>query len=461
VRLQHRAGAVRAVFDDPNLLSCTGLEPVMRLAEQAGLHDLIDEALALPGSTGSNPSGKVAAIIAGMLAGADSIDDCNLIRHGGMRSLFTGVYAPSTLGSFLRTFTHGHALQLHAAARNLLVALADRVDLLPGIGQLCFIDIDSMLRRVYGKQKQGAGFGHAKVGGYDVRLRGLSPLLVTLTTPRAAPVIAAARLRAGNAASVRGATSLLTQAIGTARTVGATGEVIVRGDSAFYTKKIITACRRHHVRFSVTTRIDAKIRTAIAGIDETTWIGIKYPNAVWDDEEHRWISEAQIAETTYTAFEGTRHAVTARLIVRRVPRQADTTGQGELFAIYRYHAVFTDSPFVLVEAESQHRQHAVIEQINADLIDGPLAHLPSGRFAANSAWLTCAAMVHNLTRAAGALAAPHYATARGATIRRELIHIAARIAHRARGIVFHLPEHWPWRNAYTSLFTTAHAPPAA
>jgi hypothetical protein len=461
VRLQHRASAVGAVFDDPNLLSCAGLEPVMRLAEQAGLHKLVDQALALPGSTGSNPSGKVAAIIAGMLAGADSIDDLNLIRHGGMRSLFTGVYAPSTLGSFLRTFTHGHALQLHAAARSLLVALADRVDLLPGADQLCFIDIDSMLRRVYGKQKQGAGFGHAKIGGYDVRLRGLSPLLVTLTTPTAAPVIATTRLRAGNAASVRGAASMVAQAIGTARAIGATGEVVVRGDSAFYTKKIITTCRRHHVRFSVTTRIDTKIRKVIAGIDEAAWIGIRYPNAVWDAEEQRWISEAQIAETVYTAFEGTHHAITARLIVRRVPRQADTNGQGELFTTHRYHTVFTDSPFVLVEAEAQHRQHAVIEQTNADLIDGPLAHLPSGRFAANSAWLTCAAMVHNLTRAAGCLAAPHYATARAATLRRELIHIAARIAHRARGIVLHLPTAWPWQHAYTSLFTTAHAPPAA
>jgi hypothetical protein len=273
-------------------------------------------------------------------------------------------------------------------------------------------------------------------------------------------VIAGARLRAGNAGSARGAASLVTQAITTARAAGATGEIILRGDSAFYTKKVVWACRRQRVRFSVATRMDAKIQRAIAGIPDTAWIDIKYPHAVWEPDAQRWISDAQIAETEYTAFEGTRHAITARLIVRRVKRLTDG-GQGELFATYRYHAVFTDSPFVLVEAEAQHRQHAVIEQVNADLINGPLAHLPSGHFHANAAWLVCAAMMLNLARAAGRLAAPHYATARTATIRDELITIAGRLAHRARGIVIHLPEAWPWQRAFTNLFTTVHAPPAA
>jgi Transposase DDE domain group 1 len=233
-------------------------------------------------------------------------------------------------------------------------------------------------------------------------------------------------------------------------------------DSAFYAKKVIWACRRHGARFSVTTRIDAKIRTTCEGIAEDTWIDIKYPQAIWDEDEQRWISDAQIAETVYTAFEGTRHAITARLIVRRIKHldpQA-SPGQDELFPQYRYFAVFTDSPFVLEQAEAQHRGHAIIEQVNADLIDGPLAHLPSGHFCANSAWLACAAIAHNLTRAAGHLAAPHYAKARAATIRREIINVAARLAHRARTIHLHLPEHWPWQNAFTHLFTAVHAPPA-
>jgi len=462
MRLRHDAPVTRASFDDPNLVSCAGLEPVMRLAQACDLPGIVAEKVDLGTSVGSNPAGKICAIVAGMVAGADSIDDMNVIRHGGMGSMFAGVYAPSTLGSFLREFSYGHARQLESAGRQTLVALAGATPLLAGADQITFVDVDSMLRRCYGKKKQGVAFGHAKVGGYDVRLRGYNPLIATLSTLQTAPVVAATRLRAGNAGSARGAASLVAEAIGTAKACGATGLIVMRADSAFYTKKVVWACRRGGVYFSVTTRIDAKIRAACQAIGEDRWVDIKYPQAIWDADEQRWISDAQIAETSYTAFEGTRWQITARLIVRRIKRadpQADR-GQGELFTCWRYFAVFTDSPFVLEQAESQHRGHAVIEQVNADLIDGPLAHLPSGRFSANSAWLTCAAIAHNLLRAAGHLAAPHYATARAATIRRELIHVAARLAHRARTIHLHLPQRWPWQNAFTHLFTAVRASPA-
>jgi len=380
VRLLHGTPVVRATFDDPNLVSSAGLVPVMRLAESADLRGLVRDKVRLPTSIGSNPAGKVSTIVAGMVAGADCIDDLDVVRHGGMSTLFGGVYAPSTLGSFLREFTHGHVQQLLAASRQFLVELVRRTPrLLRGIDQLCFIDVDSMLRRMYGKKKQGVAFGHTKVGGYNVLLRGYNPLLATICTPDAAPVIASSRLRAGNAGSARGAASMVAEAIGTAKACGATGEIIVRVDSAFYAKKVIWACRRNKVRFSVTARMDRKIRAAAESIPADRWIGIRYPQAVWDDQEQRFISDAEIAEITYTAFAGTRHAITARLIVRRIkrldPKQA--TGQGELFTTYRYHAVFTDSPFVLVQAESHHRCHAVIEQVNADLINGPLAHIPS------------------------------------------------------------------------------------
>ena len=415
----------------------------------------------MPGDKGSNPAGKVATIVAGMLAGADSIDDLNIARHGGMRSLFTSVYAPSTLGSFFRTFTHGHVRQLQAAARDTLVGLAGRAPLLAGAEVLTFVDIDSMLRRVYGKRKQGIGLGHAKVGGYNVWLRGYNPLIATLSTPLSAPVIAATRLRSGNAGSARGAASMISEAITTARSCGATGEIVVRADSAFYAKAVIDACRRRDVRFSVTTRIDAKIRAACDGIGDDQWTCIKYPQAIFDEDTGRWISDAQIAETTYTAFAGTRHEVNARLIVRRIRRDDPTQipGQEQLVATYRYHAVFTNSPFTLVQAESQHRGHAIIEQANADLIAGPWAHLPSGQFSANDAWLTCAAIAHNLTRAAGHLAAGPYAAARPPTIRTRIINVAARIAHRARTIHLHLPEHWPWQTAFDNLFTAVKTTP--
>lgn len=179
MRLRDRAPVVRTSFDDPNLVSCVGLVPVMRLARDVGLQDAVAARVHIPGDKGANPGGKVATIVAGMVAGADSIDELNLARHGGMPSLFTSVYAPSTLGEFVRELTHGHGRQLEAAGREVLVDLARRTPLLDGVQTLGFVDIDSMLRRVYGKKKQGAGFGHAKVGGYNVWLRGYNPLIAT------------------------------------------------------------------------------------------------------------------------------------------------------------------------------------------------------------------------------------------------------------------------------------------
>src|SRR3954468_23433166 len=190
MRLLHSAARTSATFDAENVVSLAGLVPVMRLAQEAGLPDLVGERVRLGTSIGTNPAGKIAAIAAGMVAGADSIDDLDLLRHGGMGRLFGAVYAPSTLGSFLRFFTWGHSLQLEAAARDLLAALAARTPLLPGAGQLTYLDVDSLLRRVYGPAKQGAAFGHAKVGGYHVRLRGLSPRVAAISTPQAAPVVA-------------------------------------------------------------------------------------------------------------------------------------------------------------------------------------------------------------------------------------------------------------------------------
>jgi hypothetical protein len=460
VQLSHAPRSVDVRFDDVNLVSCAGLVPVMRLAEHVDLAGLVEKRVRPDLSTGANPGGKAAAIVAGMAAGADSIDDLDLLRHGGMGKLFTGVYAPSTLGSFLRFFTWGHSLQLEAAARDLLTALAAATPLLPGAQQVTYVDVDSLLRRVYGHAKQGAAFGHAKAGGYNVMLRGLSPLVATVSTPLAAPVIAATRLRGGNAASARAAASFVRQAIATARNAGASGTILVRADSAFGNGPFVSACRAAGARFSVTLASNPKLAAAIAGIDEQSWTPVRYPNAVFDDITGLWISDAQVAETTYTAFEASRHKVTARLIVRRVrERNPAPPGQEELFPLWRHHAFLTDNDEPTVDADLTHRGHASVEQVFADLIDGPLAHLPSGRFAANAAWLTLAAMTHNLTRAAGVLAGGTFAKARAATLRRKLITIPARIAHRARRLILHLPAAWPWQDAWQQLFTTAHAPP--
>jgi hypothetical protein len=462
VRLLHKWSRAAVRFDDENLVSCAGLVPVMSLAERSGLSGLVDEHVLINdppiASTGANPAGKIASIIAGMVAGADSIDDLDVVRHGGMRRLFGGVYAPSTLGSFLRAFTYGHTRQLAAVARRLLVDLAGRTPILAGATEMTYVDIDSLLRRVYGKRKQGASFGHAKVGGYSVRLRGLSPLVATISTPIAAPVVAAMRLRKGSAGSGRGAASLLAEALATARAAGAAGSVLVRADSAYYAGAVISTARRAEARFSVTVSMNSSIRTAIATIAEDAWVPVRYPEAVEDPDTGELISDAEVAEITYTAFAGTKHAVTARLVVRRVKDKNSTDG---LFPVWRHHAFLTDTTLSTVDADLAHRQHAIIEQVFADLIDGPLAHLPSGQFAANAAWVICASITHNLLRAAGSLASRFHAKARGATLRRHLIAIPARLACPQGQPVLHLPEHWPWEHALTGLHTATTGPPAA
>ena len=465
MRLLHSAGRTSAAFDDEDVVSLAGLVPVMRLAQEAGLPDLVADRVRLGTSIGCNPAGKIGAIVAGMVAGADSIDDLDVLRHGGMGRLFGQVYAPSTLGSFLREFTFGHVRQLDAAARSLLVSLAAACPrLLDNAASWTYVDVDSLLRRTYGKAKQGAGFGHAKVGGYPVLLRGLSPLVATVSTDTAAPVVAATRLRGGTAGSARGAASLVAQALGTAREMGAGtgpapgGTVLLRGDSAFYTGAVVSAARRAGARFSITVSMNAAVRRAIAGIDETAWVPIRYPNAVFDDEAGVWISQAEVAETSYTAFAGTRHEITRRLVTRRVRREPPP-GQDELLPAYRYHAFCTDTALSTIDADLTHRAHAVIEQVFADLIDGPLAHLPSGRFAANGAWLTCAAMAHNLLRAAAALTSRTHARARGSTLRRRFIHVAAVVVRHARGVRLRLPRHWRWAGWWMRLFHETHSPP--
>jgi hypothetical protein len=283
-------------------------------------------------------------------------------------------------------------------------------------------------------------------------------LIGTLSTPTSAPVIAATRLRKGSTNSVRGAASLVAATLATARRCGATGLVVVRADSAFYTADVVAAVRRAGARFSITARQTSSVKAAIARIAEEAWIPIRYPNAIFDAQAGRWVSDAEVAEIDHTAFasRGTAKQVTARLIVRRVKLLLPAGDQQPaLVEGYRYHAVFTDSALTMLQAESCHRGHAIVEQVIADLKNGPLAHLPSGRFAANAAWLACAAMAHNLSRAAGVLASRFHALARPATIRDQLINIPARIASSGRRLTLHLPTNWPWEHPWQGLAEAA------
>jgi hypothetical protein len=448
MKLSHTVSAVSVAFDDPNLVSSAGLVPVMALAGRCGLQERAGAGLSVPSP---NAAVKVAAVVAGMVAGADSIDDLDRLRHGGMGRLFAGIRAPSTLGTFLRAFSFGHVRQLDKVAAELLVDLAGHTPLLRDAGQVCFVDVDDTVKPTYGYAKQGAGYGYTQV-------KGLNALVGTLSTPTAAPVIAATRLRKGSTSSARGAASFVTSTLAVARRCGAAGLVVVRADSAFYTADVVAAVGRAGAKFSITARLNASVRGRIASIAEDAWTPIHYPNAVWDDQAGGWISDAEVAETSYTAFtsRGAARQVTARLIVRRVkllpPAGAD---QPALVEGYRHHAVFTDSPLTMLQAETCHRGHAIVEHVIADLKAGPLAHLPSGRFAANAAWLACAAMAHNLIRAAGSLASAFHASARPATLRDQLINLPARIASSGRRITLHLPTGWRWEHPWRSMIAAA------
>jgi len=468
MQLSHTCLVAGVVFDDLNLVSAVGLVLVVVLAWDAGLRALTDEHLSVPTDKGANAGLKVSSLVAGMVAGADSIDDLALLRHGGMGKVFDACYAPSTLGSFLREFSFGHVRQLDAVASRFLLGLAARTPLATGLDGPVLLDVDDTIVPVHGHAKQGAGFGYTKV-------RGLNALIATLTTGQRAPVIVAQRLRKGSCGSPRGAARIVADALATVRrghrtgiaeAAPAQGTVLLRADSAYYGHAVVNAAARAGAAVSITVRQDKRVKAAIAAIDEHAWQTIEYTDAVFDQDSGRWISRAQVAEIEFTAFISKPKADqrAGRLVVRRIPELNPKAGNGQstLFDTWRFHAFFTTSdPDAMdtVAADKTHRGHAIIEQVHADLKNSALAHLPSGKFTANAAWLVLACMAFNLTRAAATLTGPKLAKATTATIRRTLIHIPARIATSVRRRTLHLPTAWPWQHAWTELFNQTCGPP--
>ena len=456
----HTLPVAAARFDDPNLVSAAGVDPVMRLATEAGLAELAAGLLTVPTDKGANPGGKAAALVCGMVAGADSIDDMALLRHGAMTTLFDRTYAPSTLGSFLREFTFGHVRQLDAIASRFLAALAGRTELLAtGPPELVLVDIDDSIIEVHGYAKQGASFGYT-------RLRGLNMLLATASTSTAAPIVVAQRLRKGSCGSPRDAKRLVADALKTVRSLRPEGPVLLRADSAFYGSPTIGAALRGGAKVSVTIRITPNIKAAIATITDDAWTAIEYTDAIRDETTGELISRAEVAEVAFTAFASAKKAdrLPGRLVVRRIPdfNAPKDPRQASLFKLWRFHAFLTTTdPAMLdtVAADKTHRGHAIIEQVHAELKHSALAHLPSGKFHANSAWLVLAVMAFNLTRAAGTLAGGRFRRATTGTIRRCLIHVAARVASSARRLTLHLPQGWPWDTEWTELFTRSSSPP--
>ena len=351
MQLSHDPLKTHASFDDPNLVSQAGLVPVMALAQRCGLADLAGEHVKIASRTGVNAHLKIPGLVAGMAAGADSVDDMDVLRHGAMTEVFGGIRAPSTLGSFLRWFTWGNVRQLDAGARQFLGALAAGTPLLPGAGVLAFIDMDSMQKRVYGHAKQGAGFGHTKNPGQE-------PDDPRPERPGSGDLHPAGRAgdRGHPAARRQGELRPRRRIAGRRgdqhrppgrmhrqdRVPDRFGVLLRRGPGRGPPRRRVLL--GHRPDGPQDPRRDRRHRRGRLDTDHL-------PQAIWDEDQGRLISDAEVAEVRYTAFASKKgQAITARLIVRRVKdlNRKAAEGQDELFTIWRYHALFTDSPFELV-----------------------------------------------------------------------------------------------------------------
>ncbi len=422
---------VEVKFDDERVVSDAGVMLVATIAQRLGIEALAQQLVRLrrdrPGA--ANAGRKVIALLYAMVLGADSIDDCGVLRAGRTGRLLGGwIPAPSTLGTFLRAFTFGHVRQLDKLLGEALER-AWKAGAGPGDGRLV-IDVDSFVGEVCGRLKQGAAYGYTQLLGYH-------PILATRADTRETLHI---RLRKGSANTQKGIVRFCDELIARVTRAGATGVKLLRADSGFWNTKVFERLEKAGWQYSIGVRMINTVRAAVEAIEEDAWQSIDYP------EE----GEAQIAETIY----GGR-----RLIVRRTRLLG---AQAELWPDWRHFAFITnrDEDITLVEAE--HRDHAVVEQVIADLKDQALAHFPSGDFHANGAWTVLAALAHNLLRWTQLLGLPETTVRAARTLRRWLLSIPGRLTHHARGWTLHLPARWPWHGDYISALNRIRAlPPMA
>ena len=429
---------IRIAFDDPRLVANAGLMLPATLALHLGLGELVDRHLDLGGAPGrANTGDKLMTLVASALAGGDCIDDADVLPAGGTASVLGCVVkAPSTLGTFLRSFRWGHVRQLDRVSRELL-ARAWAAGTGPGDGPLT-IDIDSTICETYGLAKEGA-----RHHGYTGQ-RGYHPLLAVAA---GTGEVLMARLREGRANTARGAGHFLRETVSRVRYAGAKGQLTVRADSGFYTHAVVQVCRKMKIRFSITVRQHRSLRQIIEAMPEDAWRPIPY-----------WMEGgADVAEAVYTPFRTEPGAAPVRLIVRRV--RPTPGSQLALFATYSYHAFITDRQGNTLELEADHRRHAEIENTIRDLKYGMgLNHLPSGRFPANGAWLAVQVMAHNLARWTGRIALGE-TVATTKTLRRRLFSLAGRITRKARRLILHLPRRWPWETQFLSALARLRAMP--
>ena len=432
MRSSHSLDRVGVMFDDEHAVADAGLVLPATLAQHLELRELIDETVDLGDAAGrANVGHKAMTLIHSALSGGDCIDDADALRAGDTEIVLGhGVLAPSTLGTFLRSFTWGHARQLDRASGELL-ARAWAAGAGPG-DEPVTVDVDSTICETYGLAKQGGVFGHTHVRGYH-------PLVASVA---GTGDVVHCRLRGGNANSGRGAKSFLTETFNRLRAAGASGRVTLRADSGFYSHNVVDACRDADVRFSVTVKLSPALHNTIAAIPADAWTPIPY-----------FLDGADVAETTYRAFG--KHQPELRLIVRRVRPTPGT--QLALFVEFTYHAFITNRTGSTLALETDHRRHADIENTIRDLKYGlGLNHLPSGRFGANAAWLALNVIAHNLSRWVGRIGLGEPLITHK-TLRRRYFRLSGRITRSARRATLHLPERWPWADAFDTALTNLRA----
>jgi Transposase DDE domain group 1 len=438
MRSSHSLERLDVAFDDDRLVADAGLLLPATLAAKLGLRGLVERHLDLGATAGrANVGDKLLTLVMSALAGGDCIDDADALRAGGTgRVLGFTLKAASTLGTFLRSFRWGHVRQLDRVSRELL-ARAWAAGAGPGSAPLT-IDLDSTICETYGLRKEGAlhhGYTH---------VRGYHPLLAIAA---GTGDVLMARLREGRANTARGAGHFLRETIGRVRSAGANGQLTVRADSGFYAHAVVAVCRAMDVRFSITIRQHASIRRLIEAIPDDAWAPIPY-----------WIAGgADVAETTYMPFRDEQDAQPVRLIVRRV--KPTPGSQLALFAAYDFHAFITDREGETLILEADHRRHAEIENAIRDLKYGVgLNHLPSGRFAANGAWLAVQVIAHNLARWTARIGLGE-GIVTTKTLRRRLFSLAGRLTRSARRVTLHLPARWPWAIPFANALARLRAIP--
>jgi hypothetical protein len=421
--VSHAIDRVDAIFDDETLVADAGLVVPATLMMRLGLEAMVNQTVRLVGRVGgARPGRKVLTLVAAILAGASHIDHVDRLRAGATHKVLPfKVIAPSTLGTFLRSFTFGHVRQLDRVIGE-TIRRAWQLGAGPGDAAVT-IDLDSTICQVHGKQKHGAAYGYTKVFGYH-------PLLATRADTGE---VLHARLRKGS--SQRGHRRFVQELIARVRRAGATGALTVRADAGFWNYALLDSLTRLGVRWSVTVRINPQIRAAIEAIAEEAWTPIVYPDG----------GHAEVAETIYLTGSG-RHLRRLRLVVRRT-RLTDPA-QLRLWRDWRHHAFITDVELPTVAVDEFHRDHATIELAIRDLKDGAgLEHCPSGRFFANAAWLGCAVLAHNITRWTARLGGVHpdeqLTVTR--TIRTRLFALPGRLVNHSRRLVLRLPARWPWQ----------------